>query len=142
MPLIAKQKERSMSPQKATAITLKMQGLTYEEVAERMNCTPANVSQLCRPSKNIAWELKRKAKFRCQHCNTPIRTGHVHHIDYNVSIEIFNSISNLLYLCDACHSKLHWEGEKGVKWNKQERIRWNEQRVRKAKQLYYVNNHY
>jgi len=64
----------------------------------------------------IAYEIKKKAGFRCEHCGSlsiPGRILTVHHLDRD---PCNNSLDNLVALCQVCHLRIQAKYSAGQKW--------------------------
>jgi hypothetical protein len=101
--------ERESSPRAQMAISLKITGMTYEQVAAVMGISRQRVLQLIKPRHSVQTAVKIRARFCCEECREPIEGGHVHHVDSRLPYPEYNAINNLEYLCAGCHRRKHWD---------------------------------
>lgn len=89
-------------------IELYLAGMTYRSIAENVGLSRARISQIIRPPKPIYKLVRNRAEGKCEQCGTELEKGHVHHVNSKErSIEDFNDIGNLQYLCQPCHREAH-----------------------------------
>ena len=83
-------------------------GMSYSAIGRRFGISPQRVQQLVRPPVQVVNMLRARAKNRCEWCEIPLRSGHVHHV---VKVGHFtkdrSSLDKLLYLCATCHREAH-----------------------------------
>lgn len=91
--------------QRAEALRLKLQGLTYDEVGRRMGVSRQRIQFLLRPPESVYKQVVGRANEHCEDCGSAVVSGHIHHIDEMRSD--FNHPDNLAYLCASCHRKRH-----------------------------------
>jgi len=104
-----------MNPRKIEAVTLKLSGMTYKQVASVMGVTGQRAAQLVSPPTTVKDQIRRRRQ--CADCMVPIPMlgergygivhGHVHHDKITDTPEQYNHISNLVLLCSSCHSLRH-----------------------------------
>lgn len=88
-----------------------LDGLTYAAIAKKVGLSRQRVQQIVRPPKPIYDAVKARAHGKCESCEIHIQDGHVHHIEADGrTVETFNDLHNLLYLCPACHRRMHAAG--------------------------------
>lgn len=59
-------------------------------------------------NKGLKRKIRQRDKYTCQECGCIRNELCVHHIDYNKQN---NSYSNLISLCNSCHTKTNWKRE-------------------------------
>jgi 5-methylcytosine-specific restriction endonuclease McrA len=92
----------------AWAIELRLNGLSYAEIGKEMGCSRQYAQQLTRPPKEVYDFVKNRAKGKCENCREKIASGHVHHRSNRTgTVENYNDIENLEYLCRSCHRTKH-----------------------------------
>jgi len=84
---------------------LKLKGLTYAEIGKMLKVSRQRAQQLVRPPEEIYKLVQAIAESKCQRCNIPIRSGHVHHKSYNDGS--YSDLDELVYLCVSCHAACH-----------------------------------
>ena len=91
-------------------IKLKIAGATYGQIAEVYGRTAKTVQYILRPPPPTRAFLILQADNKCQRCRKLINgaIAHVHH-GMPDNPERWNDISNLEYLCGACHIKADFE---------------------------------
>jgi hypothetical protein len=105
-----------MSPRKIEAATLRISGLTYNQVAAAMGISQQSAASLIAPPSTVARQVR--ARRHCADCNILIPKlladqgfgkihGHIHHDRLTKTPEEYNHISNLVLLCGSCHPKRH-----------------------------------
>lgn len=83
-----------------------MEGKSYQQVADKLGVTRQRIQQLNKPAKETLARLVERANGKCENCGEVLTSGHAHHISNNVSYELYQELSNLLYLCISCHLKV------------------------------------
>jgi len=92
--------------QQQKMLTLRLQGHTYNHIANLAGISRQRVQQLLSPPKAIRDFVVNKYAGRCDNCSLYIgRRGHVHHKANDG--ELYNDIENLQLLCLSCHRKAH-----------------------------------
>jgi hypothetical protein len=91
------------------ALELRVRGLTYRRMGKLLRISRQRAQQLVRPSQEIRELIAASALWRCMTCSVRLgRSGHVHHMKHlGISVDAYNMPSNLLYLCPACHRRVH-----------------------------------
>jgi len=86
----------------------RLNGYTYEQIAEGAGITRQRVQQILSPPKAIRDHIIKKYDGCCVDCSIRVgKSGHVHHV--NTDIEDYGDIENLVLLCISCHRKRHRE---------------------------------
>lgn len=95
--------------ERAKAIQLKLEGLTYAKIGKILGCSRQGAQYLTRPSWKVREDVRVRAKDKCEKCGLGMNSsGHYHHTSrHGKTVESFNSIDNLEYLCKKCHKKNH-----------------------------------
>ena len=87
-------------------IALKLAGLTYQAIAERTGVSRQRVQQVLAPPPAIAGKVRQASQGLCGQCGKLIGShGHIHH-QGNTS-DKWDTLSQLAYLCIACHRGVH-----------------------------------
>ncbi len=90
------------------AVTLKVTGMTYSEIGERLGVSHQRIQQLCQPAFPIREFVADRASHKCQMCAKHADYGHIHHIfNKGCAVAMFNHPLNLAYLCRKCHAVHH-----------------------------------
>lgn len=85
-----------------------LDGLTYREIAEKVGLSRQRVQQIVRPPKPVYDAVKDRASGKCERCGIHVQDGHVHHVESSGrTVETFNQMEQLLYLCPSCHRTIH-----------------------------------
>ena len=93
-------------PKRDEALRLRRDGLSYTEIAKRLDLSPQRIQQLTSPPTAIRKIVVQRAEGRCQECGLMVaHSGHVHHII--IQHEDYNDLDNLILLCVSCHRKAH-----------------------------------
>lgn len=93
------------------AIQLWLKGLTYAEIGNALSVSRQRAQQMIAPPRPVWNAIRAKAKGKCQHCGVAVLSGHIHHKNTDGrTLDDFNDMENLLYLCPGCHRKAHSEG--------------------------------
>ena len=88
-------------------LKLRLDGLTYRDIANRAGISRQRVQQLLSPPPKIRQFVLDKYDDRCNRCGVYVGySGHVHHNGDNP--ETYNDINNLELLCLSCHRKAHF----------------------------------
>ncbi len=92
------------------ALLLRLQGLPYSAVGERLGISRQRAQQLVSPPRAIRREVVLRADGRCADCHLIVgKSGHVHHKASVGAVENnFNDLSNLVLLCPSCHFDAHY----------------------------------
>lgn len=92
---------------KKTLFRMRLDGHTYQEIANRFGVTRQYVQQVISPSQYTRKRVVKRYDGKCANCGLIVGiSGHVHHKGCNI-IEHYNSIENLVLLCPTCHRKAH-----------------------------------
>jgi predicted nucleic-acid-binding Zn-ribbon protein len=90
------------------ATELRVKGLTYAEIGQALGISRQRAQQLVEPNRDVYAFVRTKANWRCETCGVAIINGQLHHIQATGNtLENFNDIDNLRYLCVACHMRAH-----------------------------------
>ena len=91
------------------ALTLRLQGLSFREVAERLGVSPSRVVQITRPHPAIRKQVAARANYCCEMCGIQLNMGgQAHHKTVSeADPEAYNDVDNLMYLCMSCHRRVH-----------------------------------
>jgi hypothetical protein len=94
---------------KSLMFQLKLQGASYNQIAEAVGLSRQRIQQLLSPSPKIKRFILQKYEGKCAKCGFNVgKSGHIHHIFSTVSNkEIYNSADNLILLCNSCHRSSH-----------------------------------
>lgn len=92
---------------KLEMLHLRLEGLTYQEIAVRAGISRQRVQQLLSPPTAVRNYVVEKYGGKCKSCGIYVGTsGHVHHTDSSV-LEDYNDMDNLELLCLGCHRRAH-----------------------------------
>ena len=86
-------------------ILLKLQGRTYQDIAELVGVTRQRIQQFLRPNLATRQIVRARANGYCERCGVLAKRGHIHHLP-TTNYE-FDNTANLEYLCLSCHRKQH-----------------------------------
>ena len=91
-------------------LTMRLEGMTYKQIAEASGISRQRVQQLLSPPKAIRDIVVKRADGKCQSCGLLIgKSGHIHH-EGEGETEDYDDIENLRLLCISCHRKKHlWQ---------------------------------
>lgn len=94
------------------ALLLRLDGLTYKAIADRIGCTPAGAYYLTRPSEAVALAVQNRADRRCEVCQKEVcllwSLGSIHHRQVvGMTPDTYNAEANLTLLCGTCHRHAH-----------------------------------
>jgi hypothetical protein len=90
------------------AIRLKLSGLSYSEIARRLDADESHALRLVGPSLERRYQLFDRAKDICERCGTPTIYGQIHHVTtLGKTPATFNRLDNLEYICVKCHGNHH-----------------------------------
>lgn len=93
---------------KEDMLTLRLEGFTYQMIAEKYGCTRQNIQIALSPPKKVRDFVRSKYEDYCADCGIYIgKVGHVHHLNTTNLIENYNDTENLTYLCISCHRRRH-----------------------------------
>lgn len=96
---------------KAKMLELRLDGRSYQYIANEAGITRQRVQQILSPPASIRNFVVAKFNGRCNRCGIFVgASGHVHH-NGDLAIENYDDPNNLELLCLVCHRKAHW-GEK------------------------------
>ncbi len=91
---------------KMEALNLRLSGLTYAEIAQKLGISRQRVQQIIAPPKYIRDLVVGRAHGRCEICGIFVgKRGHVHH--NSCKNENYNDVDNLELLCISCHILVH-----------------------------------
>ena len=90
------------------AIRLKLQGLTYEQIGNKLGISLGQAQVLIRPSAPTRKLVKQRAEGKCENCGTTLPNGQYHHKSSKTTVAAFNQAENLEYLCPTCHGYRRW----------------------------------
>jgi len=91
-------------------LALRLQGLTYAAIGERVGLSAQRVGQLLSPPAPTHRGIWRRAHGRCQDCGIILgRTNGQAHMP-GLDREDFSRPSQLRLLCPGCHRKAHEDG--------------------------------
>lgn len=91
---------------KAEMLRLRLDGYSYQHIADVANISRQRVQQLLSPPSDIRNFIVKKYEGRCVDCGVYVgQHGHVHH--NNSDNESYQDIENLELLCIGCHRKRH-----------------------------------
>ena len=108
---------------KKQMLTLRLEGRTYEYIANKAGVTRQRVQQLLSPPKAIRDFVVAKYNGYCGTCGLYVGdSGHVHHNPSNGE-ENYNDIENLELLCISCHRSKHPVPLNEAKTQRNENIR-------------------
>jgi hypothetical protein len=97
---------RENHKRKAAIIALWLQGGSYLKVAKAFGISRQRVHQIISPPPETKEALRIRAKDKCEQCGCPLAFGaHIHHKERPP--DKYNDLSNLEYICYACHAKEH-----------------------------------
>ena len=92
---------------KGEMLSLRLQGLTYSQIADRALVSRQRVCQILQPPAAVRRWLRVRYNDACASCGILLNGhGHVHHAG-NGPEENFNDLENLILLCIGCHRTLH-----------------------------------
>lgn len=91
------------------ALQLRLDGLTFGAIAERLGISRQRVQQLLAPPRDVRDSVVIEALGKCSSCQLFVGTaGHVHHIQATtIEEENYNDRANLTLLCPSCHRIAH-----------------------------------
>jgi 5-methylcytosine-specific restriction endonuclease McrA len=93
---------------RAKALAMRLAGLSYRQIGKEFGFSRQRAQQLIRPSIAVRSEVRMAANRFCQKCGRPCDEGDTHHANCTWwEPGKYNHISNLQYLCPACHRKAH-----------------------------------
>jgi transcriptional regulator with XRE-family HTH domain len=88
-------------------LKLRLDGMTYDEIARKAGVSRQRIQQLLSPPPDIRDFVVKKFNGLCNHCGIKVGTsGQVHHHGTDEE-ETYNDIPNLELLCLACHRAEH-----------------------------------
>lgn len=91
---------------KEQMLEMRLNGATYQMIADKAGVTRQRVQQLIGPPAHIRNLVVRQARAACQECHILCgSSGHVHHTG-NLA-EDYNDTDNLVFLCPSCHMRAH-----------------------------------
>lgn len=96
-----------LSVSRQLAVRLKVAGLTYREIAQKLGVTRQRAQQLVRPPLPTYMGVVNRSGGRCEECRKVLAKGdgHMHHI--SIKEWDYNNECNLLYVCNSCHRTIH-----------------------------------
>ena len=95
------------SDRRAKALALRLSGLTYGQMGEKLGVSRQRAQQLVSPPKEIRTIIVAHANGCCEDCGIGVGdSGHVHHRDTDNG-DTYNNVDNLQLLCLSCHRKAH-----------------------------------
>lgn len=90
------------------AIKLRIEGKSYGEIGSIFKVSRQRAQQYTNPPDDIRLEIKKLSNGRCQLCKVRTKFGQIHHkLTTGCTLETFNNIDNLMYLCVKCHRLIH-----------------------------------
>ncbi len=91
---------------KKEMLVLRLDGFTYQYIADKAKVSRQRVQQILSPPKAIRQFVVEKYHGRCADCGIYVGdSGHVHH--QNTLEEDYQDINNLFLLCVSCHRQRH-----------------------------------
>lgn len=91
-----------------SAILLRLQGFTYQEIGNRLKVTRQQAQNLIEPSCPVRKVIRERSLGKCEKCGCATPNGHIHHKQEKGQLEEnFNDPGNLQYLCTSCHMHEH-----------------------------------
>ena len=88
-------------------LKFRIDGLTYQEIAEKASVSRQRVHQLLSPPAAIRDFVVKKYSGYCMDCGIKVgKAGHVHHNNLSDE-EDYSDIDNLQLLCPTCHRHRH-----------------------------------
>ena len=96
------QQKRDARPAYKQALALWLAGESYDEIGALLRVSRQRAQQYIRPDAAILERLQARANNLCEHCGAP-ETFNRHHAHHKARIFPHNDLSNLEYLCKACH---------------------------------------
>ena len=89
-----------------------LDGDSYQTIGDRFAISRQRVQQLVRPHPMLLEGVKSRAGGRCEICGIKLnKGGHIHHINSkDAPPSVYNSLSNMLYVCISCHRREHRSG--------------------------------
>ena len=92
----------------ARALSMRLSGLTYQQIGEAEGFSGQRAYQLTKPPKDVREAVVAAARGRCDICHNPLSSsGHVHHRSTRTTPEKYNAAANLQFLCPLCHRREH-----------------------------------
>ena len=87
-------------------ITMRREGLTYQQIADKFLISRQRVQQCVSPPRSTREIIELKYGDKCNDCGIQLRgSGHLHH-EGNTD-EDYNDVGNLILLCVSCHLRVH-----------------------------------
>lgn len=87
-------------------LALRLEGLTYKAIADKVGLSRQRIQQLLSPPTEIRNIVVARAEGKCQECGILVGdSGHVHH--NGDEVDAYNDIANLELLCLSCHRRKH-----------------------------------
>lgn len=103
---------------RVAALALRLEGLTFAEIGEKLDLSRQRVQQLLAPPKVVRALVVERAGGQCQRCGLLVgKTGHVHHRqDKEMEPDAYNDHKNLRLLCPGCHRVEHKKPLGSLTW--------------------------
>ena len=96
---------------KALLLRLRLDGLTYAQIGEKVSLSRQRVQKLLQPPPLVRLALSDKYGDSCADCGIDLQFhGHAHHIATKDGVEDWNDLPNLVLLCISCHRRAHNTG--------------------------------
>jgi len=92
---------------KQRALKLRLTGLSYGAIAEKLDVSRQRVQQMLRPPTAVYNWVKKNAQGLCELCGIVDPHGHIHHKLTKTLEEFYHDMENLQYLCPSCHRRCH-----------------------------------
>lgn len=93
---------------KLEVLRLRLSGLPYRAIAERLGVSRQRIQQLISPPPAITNFVRNRANGLCQQCGIQVASGHIHHKGSSgLEPDRYNDLANLQYLCVSCHRIAH-----------------------------------
>lgn len=89
-------------------VMLRVQGLSYAEIAFREGISRQRAQQLCAPPAETVALIKARAGGCCEMCRKVTARGNTHHVHVRgCDPAVYHDPANLLYCCIGCHRAAH-----------------------------------
>ena len=88
-------------------INMRLEGLTYQQIAGKLNISRQRVEQIASPPKETLRALITRSGEKCENCGIIVgKSGHAHHKGHTE--DTYEDINQLDYLCPSCHRLAHF----------------------------------